>query len=221
MTSQPNRIAIIGSALGGGAAQIIDALAGTHDVATAIFDNNEAARGAWVLGTPVVGDSAIATISAQYARGTFDAAVIAIGGDLRERTRVFHALRAAHIPLANVVDPTAQLRSGVTLGVGNVILASVFVGPHVAIGDNCYIISQTSIQHDSRIGSHVYFSPAVAIGGRVTVGDRVRFELRSAAKTGVKIGDDCVVSAGCIVTRDLEPGSRVEAAESLVTHPEP
>ncbi len=213
MNLKIQRIAIIGSALGGGAAQIIDALVGTSNTATAIFDASEAARGQSILGTPVLGDSDIDTIRDHHARGIFDAAVIAIGGDLRERERVFHALRATGIALANVIDPAAQLRSGVKLGVGNVVLAGVFLGPHVEIGDNCYIITHTSIQHDSRVGSHAYFSPAVALGGRVEVGNRVRFELRSAARSGVKIGDDCVIAAGAIVSRDLAPGSRFDASE--------
>lgn len=211
------RVAIIGSAIGGGAAQIIDALSGARDqIAIAIFDKDERAAGENVLGVPVAGDSSIETLQQHHADGFFDAAVIAIGGNLAERARIFHALRDAGIPTANVIDPTAHIRSAARLGTGNVILAGTFVGPHVVLGDNCYVVGGTSIQHDSRVGNHCYFGPEVAIGGRVVIGDRVRFEIRSGAKSGLRAGDDSTISSGCILTADLAAGATALAADYVV-----
>jgi len=216
MTEEAKRIAVIGSAIGGGAAQIIDALRGTDRIATAVFDKDERAQGQTIFGAPVVGASDMPTLRQHFDAGLFDAAVIAIGGDLKERERIFHALEQAQIPTTNVIDPTAQLRSGVKIGTGNVLLGGVYLGPGVEIGDNCYIISYAGIQHDSRIGDHSYFSTGAMLAGRVIVGARVRFDTRSGARANLAIGDDCVIGAGCVLTQDLPAGHRAEAAAPVV-----
>jgi sugar O-acyltransferase (sialic acid O-acetyltransferase NeuD family) len=192
------RLAIIGSALSGGAAQIIDAVSTQCDYkAVAIFDNQEKLRGTNVLGVPVVSTSS--DVEIYWKRGLFDEAVIAIGGDLKERERLFKYFRSIGVPFANIIDRTAEIRTGAKIGCGNVILAKVFVGPLVSIGDNCYVITNTCINHDSRVGSHVYFSAGCVIAGDVEIGDRVRFDTASGAKARIRIRDDSSVTAGKIL----------------------
>jgi NDP-sugar pyrophosphorylase family protein len=192
------RLAIIGSALSGGAAQIIDAVStGSEYKTVAIFDSHEGSLGTKVLDVPVVSTSN--EVEKYWKRGDFDEVVIAIGGDLKERQRLFDQLRTVGIPFANVIDRKAEIRSGTKMGCGNVILANVFVGPLVSIGDNCYLISNTCINHDSKVGSHSYFSAGCVIAGYVEIGDRVRFDTASGAKARVKVRDDFNVFAGQIL----------------------
>ncbi|MBV8756703.1 MAG: hypothetical protein JO257_05500, partial [Deltaproteobacteria bacterium] len=124
MTTDAIRLAIVGSARGGGAAQVIDACRGTNHRPTAVFDNDAALHGTSVLGVPVVAESSLEALRAH--RPLFDALVIAIGGNLGERERLFRAFDDAGFELATVVDPSAQLRTGVSLGRGNVILGGVY-----------------------------------------------------------------------------------------------
>ena len=133
----------------------------------------------------------------------FDEVVIAIGGDLIERERVFTDLKKHEIPLANIIDATAQLRIGTSIGVGNVILGNVFLGPNVTIGDNCYIIGNTIINHDCNIGSHSYFSSGCTLAGNVIVGERVRFDIASGSKANLVIRDDEYISPGQILISGL------------------
>jgi sugar O-acyltransferase (sialic acid O-acetyltransferase NeuD family) len=192
------RLAIIGSALSGGAAQIIDAVSTQSEYkVVAIFDNHEKSQGTKVLDVPVVATSN--DVESHWKRGDFDEAVIAIGGDLKERQRLFDYLRSIGVPFANVVDRTAEIRTGAKIGCGNVILAKVFIGPLVSIGDNCYLITDTCINHDSKVGSHVYFSAGCVIAGDVEIGDRVRFDTASGAKARIRIRDDFNVTAGQIL----------------------
>jgi len=214
---EAKRIAVIGSAIGGGAAQVIDALVGTDVQATGVFDNDDRARGKDVLGVPVLGDSSLPTIAQAHAQGRFDAAVIAIGGDLRERERIFRALQQAGIPTTNVVDPTVQIRSGATIGTGNVLLGGVYLGPHATIGDNCYIINGTTIQHETIVGDHSYFSAGCGLAGRIRVGQRVRFDTGSGAKANLSVGDDAVVGAGLVLIADLAAGHRASPPAYLLT----
>ena len=196
------RVALIGSALGGGASQIIDALVGNdYYEPVAIFDSDLNVMNKSILGVPVIGTTDQAVT--HFKNGLFDVIIIAIGGDLQERSRLYHYFKEQNIPFVNIIDKTAQIRSEVTIGNGNVLLSGVYLGPHVSIGDNCYLITNTVINHHSRVGSHCYFSTSVSLAGRVDVGDRVRFDTASGAKANVSIGDDCVIPAGFIVTENM------------------
>lgn len=209
MNNKKIRIAIVGSALGGGASQIIDALLDNVDYEPiGIFDSNLSSLHQLVLGVEVVDTSD--KIVHYFQQNFFDAVVIAIGSDLHERARLFNQFKLLKIPFINVIDKTVQMRSDTKIGVGNVLLGGVYLGPHVVIGDNCYIINNTSIQHHSIIGNHCYFSTSVALAGRVFVGDRVRFDTCSGAKANISVGENSLISAGCILTENIPSNSIVE-----------
>lgn len=211
------KLAIIGSAKGGGAAQVIDATNETKYNPVAIFDNDINTHHTKVLGVPVLGDSDIETILFHYSSKLFDEIIIAIGGNLWEREKIFKQLQDKNIPIANVIDPTVQLRSEVKIGIGNVILGNVYLGPYVEIGNNCYIINNTTIQHHSKIGHHCYFSTSVALAGRVIVGERVRFDTRSGVKADITIGDNSYISAGCLITHHIDANTLVEPINYKLT----
>lgn len=194
------KIAVVGSALSGGAAQIIDAVrTGLGSEVVAIFDNDVKASGCNVFDVPVVASSD--EVESYWYRNFFDEIVIGIGGDLKEREVLYERYRMLNIPFANVIDSTAQLRTNVKIGTGNVILGNVFIGPNVKIGDNCYIISGTCINHDSKVGSHSYFSTGCVIAGNVEIGDRVRFDTGSGARAKTVIQSDQTIGAGIIVIK--------------------
>jgi len=161
-----------------------------------------------VLGIEVIDTSD--KIEHYFQQNFFDAVVIALGGNLHERARLFNQFKLLEIPFINVIDKTVQMRSDTKIGVGNVLLGGVYLGPHVVIGDNCYIINNTSIQHHSIIGNHCYFSTSVVLAGRVFVGDRVRFATCSGATANISIGEDSLISAGCILTENIPSNSVVE-----------
>ena len=179
------KLAIIGSAFGGGAAQIIDALSGdTAYNEVIIFDQNPSALGSTVMGVNVVDSSE--NILKWHKDGKFDCAVIAFGTP-SERAKLFRALSQEGVNFVNVIDPTANIRPTARLGFGNVILANVYIGPFVTIGDNNYIITSTTINHHSSIASHCYLSSGCILAGRVKLGDEVRFDTASGAKGDVYV----------------------------------
>lgn len=193
------RLAIVGSALSGGAAQVIDAVRTTGDhLPVAIFDSDKSAKDKLILDVPVISSSD--SVKEYWDKDLFDVVIIAIGGNLTERERVFNELVEFNIPFTNVIDNTAQLRANALIGIGNVILGNVFLGPNVTIGDNCYIIGNTTINHDCAIGSHSYFSSGCTLAGNVVVGERVRFDTASGAKAKVVIRDDAYIQPGQILT---------------------
>jgi acetyltransferase-like isoleucine patch superfamily enzyme len=100
-------------------------------------------------------------------------------------------------------------------------------GGHLEIGDNVFINHGTSIVasahvrigRDSLIGTHVMVMDCDfhtvetkawdTTGSPVLIGERVWLANRSIVLKGVTIGDDSVVGAGSVVTRDVPPRTLV------------
>lgn len=196
------RVGVIGGVGGGGALIVIDALTrmpGLHVVA--IFDRDTKYVGRTVLGIPVVGP--IDDLYVEFERGRIDAVVIAFNRDLIERDRVFQDIKARGIPFINVIDPTVELRSDITLGTGNVILSKVYIGACSVIGDNNFISANVAIEHGNVLGSSCAFGPGVFTSGNVTIGSRVRFGTGIFIEPGLTIGDDATIGTGQMIVTDI------------------
>ncbi len=129
-------------------------------------------------------------------RAEYDGVVLAMGGSLKSmklRKKIFDAYSAAGVPFTNLVSPTANISSGVQMGVGNIIESNVYIGPHTRIGNNNFISYATVIGHHSTIGNHNLFAPGVTMAGLVTMGDEC------ILPTGVNFIDQVVVGSRVIL----------------------
>ena len=77
-----------------------------------------------------------------------------------------------------VVDPTASLGAGVSIGPLAIISAGAEIGAGSVIGPQCFV------GKDARIGDFAFLREQVSIGARVRIGDRF------IAQPGVRIGGD-------------------------------
>jgi len=113
-----------------------------------------------------------------------------------------------------VIDPTARIGAGVSIG------PLVVIGARCEIGDGCTIDSATVIEADSRLGSSCRIHARVCIGQKVQLGNRVivhsgavigadGFGIAFAGDHwekvpqlgGVRIGDDCEIGANTTIDR--------------------
>lgn len=80
----------------------------------------------------------------------------------------------------------------------------------VTLGDNVYIsVNASFICHD---GSTLIFrakNPSLEIAGEIIVGNNVFVGARSIILPNVTIGNDCVIAAGSVVTKDVPSNSVV------------
>lgn len=79
---------------------------------------------------------------------------------------------------------------------------SVIIGDFCAIGYNVHIKSQS---HDSKQAtaislteSHRHIEATITIGNHVWIGDNVFI------KQGIKVGNNCIIGANSVVTKDVE-----------------
>lgn len=189
------RLSIYGSALGGGAGQIIEALHLQKDIKPVfILDRDPLAIGESIFGIPVAGSTE--ELNDRWIKGEFDQAIIAIGGDLAERKRVYDLITFLGIPLANVIGPDVRFGLNVKLGQGNVILNNTYIGNNCLIGNNNYILNQCSFQHDTIIADHNYFATNVTIGAKVRIGSLNRLGIKCLVETKSVIGDEHLYKSG-------------------------
>ena len=100
---------------------------------------------------------------------------------------------------------------------------NIYIADHVFINYNCVLLDVCPIN----IGSGTQIGPAVQIvtadhprsaddraaglemGKPITIGKNVWIGAQAVILPGVNIGDDAIVGAGSIVTRDVPPGTTV------------
>ena len=188
------RLAIVGSALAGGAIQIVDILKDDYCLELVeIYDDREDAQGKNVLGVPVHGK--IAEVEYSFKSGRVTHAVVAVG-TVKPRNELYGWIKELGIEIPNIVSSKAIVSHSTVMGEGNIILPFTYIGPSVTIGDNNYITTGSVINHDTTIGSGCYFSTGVKIAGRVRIGDGVRLDTNSAVTADAHVVSDSHIQAG-------------------------
>ena len=102
--------------------------------------------------------------------------------------------------LVNWVEPAA-------IGDNCFILENQTIQPFVEIGNNVTLWSGNHIGHHSRIGDHCFISSHVVISGHVTIGSHCFLGVNATLRDGIRIGDKTVLGAGAVVQKNTEENS--------------
>jgi UDP-2-acetamido-3-amino-2,3-dideoxy-glucuronate N-acetyltransferase len=130
---------------------------------------------------------------------------------------------AVHLCEGVAVGDLAMLREGVDVGREAMIGGSVAVGRLVSVGDRSRVQNNSMIAAGSIIESEVFIGPSVVTTNDPTMGRRaagqswsgVLFRARARVGAGavllpgVEVGEEAVVGAGSLVTRDVPPRTLV------------
>lgn len=133
-----------------------------------------------------------------------EAQVIIAIGDNDTRKKVSKALKSFEKPV--LIDPTAVVRPGVTLGAGTVVMPKAVINSDATVGEGCIINTAAVVEHDCRVGDWCHISPNVALAGSVKVGQGSQVGIGASVIQGISIGDDVTIGAGSAVIRDIESG---------------
>lgn len=80
----------------------------------------------------------------------------------------------------------------------------------ITLGDNVHITREVLfVNHDGGTLLYRHLIPDLEITAPITVGDNVYIGVRAIILPGVNIGNDCIVAAGSVVTKDIPDGSVV------------
>lgn len=207
------RIGIIGGVNGGGALIVIDSLMrNNNQKAVCIFEQNSQVHGQRILDVPIVGD--ISKLKTFFNDNKLDAVIIAFNRDLDEREKLYIQLKSENIPFCNIIDPTVEIRSDVSLGEGNIILAKSYIGACCQIGNNNFISANVSLEHGNVLGNHCAFGPGIFSSGNVIVGNNVRFAAGIFMEPNITIGNNVIISSGAVVRDNIPENSILKVSYS-------
>jgi maltose O-acetyltransferase len=126
----------------------------------------------------------------------------------RRRTPLLHRLRWFVWSKARGYPPVDELvYRGLVVGPGVTITRNVFLDPAhchlIEIGEGATLAPDVIVlAHDASTKAHIGYSRIA----RVRIGARAFIGARSIVLPGVTIGDDAIVGAGSVVSRDIAPG---------------
>lgn len=149
----------------------------------------------------------IGTVEA-YEPSSNDLLICAIG-DPRDRFAVVEHLTSRGARFHTFIDPRAVVGAGVRIGAGAIICPGVVISANARLADHVHINFNSSIGHDTELGSWTTLSPAVNIMGGVTVGEGAFFGGSAAVLPRISVGDWSVVGAGAVVVNSVLPGRTV------------
>jgi sugar O-acyltransferase (sialic acid O-acetyltransferase NeuD family) len=144
-------------------------------------------------------------------RGSAPEVVIAIGSGVTRERIARRVTNAGRFTFANVIHPSALEGDRVVFGRGVVIARASTLTVDITIGDHVHVNVNCTISHDTVLEDYVTLSPGVHLSGAVHVGERSFFGtgavvINGAADRPLRIGHDCVIGAGAVVTSDIPDG---------------
>ena len=74
------------------------------------------------------------------------------------------------------------------------------------VGENTLLLSGCYVAHDVQIGKGVHLAPNAVVGGLAEIGDYSRIGLNATVLPHKKIGRNCIIGAGSVVTKDIPDG---------------
>ena len=89
------------------------------------------------------------------------------------------------------------------LGKGLLIAPFVQTSPDVTISDNCILLGNSFVGHDSFLDHFAHLASNSVVGANVHVGKAVHVGLNATIKEKVHIGDFSLIGAGAVVVKDV------------------
>jgi len=121
----------------------------------------------------------------------------------KARIEILEKLKKIDYKLPCIISPTSTISRYSDISEASIIFNNVIIGPNSSIGSNCIINNFSLIEHDCIIGNNVHVSTNVTINGNVSVGHETFIGSGSIIKQGVRIGSNCFIKMGSVITKDL------------------
>jgi len=187
-------VAVIGA--GGFSAEVVEAAELAGWTVTALYDDDEAAKGRAVMGRPCLGSISV------FERGAKGRYIMPIGtNEVRQRIAVRLAA-AGHEPIA-VIDPRSAVSRTATVGPGAYIAAGAFVGPQVKVGRHAIVNAGVSIGHDAILGDYSQICPGARVSGYGVLGEGAFMGSNAVLGPGGVMGEWSKLGAASFANRTV------------------
>lgn len=121
------------------------------------------------------------------------------------RREKYLAAKAAGYRLASYISTQASVLNGGAIGENCFVFEDNTIQPFAAIGNNVTLWSGNHIGHHSTIHDHCFISSHVVISGGVEIGESCFVGVNATLRDHIKVGERCVIGAGALLLQDAEP----------------
>lgn len=119
------------------------------------------------------------------------------------RSRLASQVQALGYRFPPIVSPQAILNEEVEFGDGAAVFDGAVVNSGTVVGRLCIINTNSTVEHDCRLGENIHIAPGATISGGVTIGDHCFIGAGSTLVQGTTVCAGCLIGAGSTVTSDL------------------
>ena len=120
------------------------------------------------------------------------------------RREKYLAARSMGYRMASYVSSRASILNGGAIGDNCFILEDNTVQPFVTIGNNVTLWSGNHIGHHSTIADHSFISSHVVVSGGCMIGEACFIGVNATLRDHITIGERCVIGAGALMLGDAE-----------------
>lgn len=132
-----------------------------------------------------------------------DKFIVAIGTN-PGRSEVIKVLKENGAIFYTYCHSSAFIDQTATIGKGVIICPNTMVNANATIKNYSILNIYSSIAHDTILGTNSILSPYCTLNGHVETGDNIFMGTRSTILPKVKIGSNCTISAGTIVSKNMK-----------------
>lgn len=132
----------------------------------------------------------------------------------RLRARLFGEAVAKGYSMVSYVSSEAFVWHDAAIGENCFILEDNTIQPFVTIGDDTILWSGNHIGHGVTVGNHVFMASHIVASGFSSIGDFSFVGVNASIGHKVKVGRNCVVGAGVTINRSTKDG-QVFVAEAV------
>lgn len=131
-------------------------------------------------------------------------AIAAIGGDKgKDRLDYLKMFQLDGFETPSLTHPKAHVSDTAIIGDNCQICAFAFIGTGAEIGDACIVNTKASVDHESILGHGVHLAPGATLCGCIKVANFAFVGAGAIILPNLNIGQNSIVGAGSIVTRDV------------------
>ena len=121
------------------------------------------------------------------------------------RESIYQQIKQKGYEMVSYVSSRATVFPGAAIGDNCFILEDNTIQPFTTIGNNVVLWSGNHIGHHSVIGDHVSFTSHVVLSGHCVVGPFAFFGVNATIRDGIHIAEGSLIAMAAAVTRDTEP----------------
>jgi len=167
--------------------------------------DDEFVREESLQGVPII---AFSEISRNFPSDKYRAHVALSYKNLNKlREEKYFQMKKKGYELISYISSSNKIWNKDKIGDNCLILENQTIQPSVTIGNNVMIWSGNHIGHGTNIGDHNYISSHVVFSGNCNIGKRNFFGVNSTIKDFCLIEDDCFVTMGSLISKDMKSGS--------------